>query len=283
MTGENMGLAEAAARKRVDEIIGVLARPLVALSGGVDSALVAARAAARGGGAATLVGPMYAAEETERARTVARQLGLPHYEVFVDSLSVENIRSNPLDRCYHCRRFGMGRLVELAAEKGYGVVLDGENADDANDYRPGSRAMRELGLRAPLREAGLTKAMIRRWSAELNLPTADIPAAACLASRFPYGSPLTEEALGRVEKAEAFLRGLGVRQVRLRHYDDTARIEAEAEAIDFLAAQPQRGLILRTLTGLGYRRVVLDLAGYRTGSLNPSEISAPAIPAEETS
>ncbi|MDR1612184.1 MAG: ATP-dependent sacrificial sulfur transferase LarE [Planctomycetota bacterium] len=260
-------------RKRVDAALAGMTRPLVALSGGVDSALLAARVSAVGGGAATLVGAMYAGEETERARMVARLLGLPHHEVFVDALSVEEIRSNPVDRCYHCRRFGMGRLVELAAAEGYGTVVDGENADDAGDYRPGVRAMRELGLRAPLREAGMTKAMVRRWSAELGLPTADLPAAACLASRFPYGSPLTAAALRRVERAEAYLRGQGLRQVRVRHYGDTACIEAEREAIPRLAASPLREKILDAFFGFGYSRVSVDLAGYRMGSLNPVGIT----------
>ncbi|MDR0362131.1 MAG: ATP-dependent sacrificial sulfur transferase LarE [Planctomycetota bacterium] len=269
MDADAMESNEEEIRRRVDAILAGMPRPMAALSGGVDSALLAARVSLVGGGAATLVGAMYAGEETERARMVARLLGLPHHEVFVDALSVEEIRSNPLDRCYHCRRFGMGRLVELAKAEGYGIVVDGENADDAGDYRPGVRAMRELGLRAPLREAGMTKAMIRRWSADLGLPTADIPAAACLASRFPYGSPLTDNALRQVERAEAYLRGLGVRQVRVRHYGDTARIEAEPEAIPVISASPLRQRILDALNEMGYGRVTVDLAGYRTGSLNP--------------
>lgn len=278
-----MESGEKESRRRMDEILAGMKRPLVALSGGVDSALVAARISLIGGGAATLVGAMYAAEETERARAVARLLRMPHHEVFVDALSDEAIRSNPVDRCYHCRRLGMGRLIELARAEGYGVVLDGENADDAGDYRPGVRAMRELRLRAPLREAGLTKAMIRRWSAELGLPTADLPAAACLASRFPYHTPLTEEALRRVERAESFLRGLGLRQVRLRHYGDMARIEVEKEAIASVAASPLREKILDTLLGLGYRYATVDLAGYRMGSLNPVDaITRAELPIEES-
>ncbi|MCC8189467.1 MAG: ATP-dependent sacrificial sulfur transferase LarE [Planctomycetes bacterium] len=267
---EDMSTAtEQERRDRVDALLAGMNRPLVALSGGVDSALLAARAARVGGAAATLTGALYAAEETDRARAIARSLGLPHFELAVDALAEENIRSNPLDRCYHCRRLGMGQVVVLAREKGYGTVVDGENADDADDYRPGVRAMRELGLRAPLREAGMTKAMIRRWSAELGLPTADLPAAACLASRFPFGHGLTQAALRQVEEAEAYLRGLGIRQVRLRHHGDTARIEAEADAIAFLAAPERRQAVVDRLTALGYRRVTLDLAGYRTGSFNP--------------
>ncbi|MDR1519467.1 MAG: TIGR00268 family protein, partial [Planctomycetota bacterium] len=142
--------------------------------------------------------------------------------------------------------------------------------------RPGVKAMRELGLRGPLREAGLGKSWIRRWSAERGRPTADIPAAACQASRFPHGTPLTEEALRRVERAEAFLRHLGLRQVRVRHHGEVARIEAGADDIAGLASQPRRDEIVRELTRQGYRRVALDLAGYQSGSLNPPPPANPA-------
>jgi uncharacterized protein len=222
-----------------------------------------------GGGAATLVGSMYAAVETERARELARRFSIRHYEIHVDSLAVEEIRANPSDRCYHCRKIGMGKVVDLARAEGYSVVVDGENADDAADYRPGVKAMRELGLRGPLREAGMGKAWIRRWSAELGLPTADLPAAACLASRFPFGTPLSEEALRRVEEAEAFLRRLGLKQMRVRHHGEVARIETDPREIVRLASLPLRDEIVREFARLGYRRTALDLAGYQSGSLNP--------------
>ena len=263
------GADELAAREKVDAILAGLGRPLVAFSGGVDSALLVARVSRIGGGAATLIGSMYAGEETERARAVAKRLGVKHHEVSIDSLAVEGVRANPADRCYHCRKSGMAKLVELAQAEGYDAVVDGENADDADDYRPGVKAMRELGLRGPLREAGLGKFWIRRWSAELGLPTADLPAAACLASRFPPGTPLTEKALRQVEAAERFLRGLGLRQVRVRHHGEVARIEAELEEIASLASPPRREQVVRELNRIGYRRVSLDLAGYQTWSLNP--------------
>ena len=263
------GAEELEARRKVDEILAGLGKPLVAFSGGVDSALLVARVSLIGGGAATLSGSMYAAEETERARAVAKSLGVKHHEIPIDSLAVEGVRANPIDRCYHCRKSGMAKLVELAGTEGYDAVVDGENADDADDYRPGVRAMRELGLRGPLREAGLGKDWIRRWSAELGLPTADLPAAACLASRFPPGTPLTEKALRQVEEAERFLRGLGLRQVRVRHHGEAARIEVEPAEIASLAAPPLRERVARELNRLGYRRVSLDLAGYQAGSLNP--------------
>ncbi|MCC8116260.1 MAG: ATP-dependent sacrificial sulfur transferase LarE [Planctomycetes bacterium] len=216
MSIETVSPEELAIRERVDAILASLDRPMVALSGGVDSALLAARAMRVGGAAATLTGKLYPATELERARATAEHLGIRYFEITVNQLAVPEVQRNEPDRCYHCRRAGMTQLLDLARREGYGQVVDGDNADDADDYRPGVRAMRELGFRGPFREAGMTKAMIRRWAAELGLPTARVPAAACLATRIPFGTPLSDEALRRVERAEAVVAAVVPGRVRVR-------------------------------------------------------------------
>ncbi|MCC8179627.1 MAG: ATP-dependent sacrificial sulfur transferase LarE [Planctomycetes bacterium] len=261
---------ELSIRAAVDSLLAEIRRPLVALSGGVDSALLAARAALVGGGAATLVSSLFPEEEMERARATAKQLGIRHYEVAIDPLSFELVRSNPVDRCYHCRRAGMGLLVELAEREGYGLVVDGENADDSDDYRPGTRAMRELGMRGLFREAGMTKAMIRRWAAELGLSTASTPAAACLATRIPFGTELSLDKLRRIENSENFIKNFAIRQVRGRDLAGLACIEVDKDSVAIVAAHGEE--ISARLKELGFDRVALDLAGYSMGSLNPASV-----------
>ncbi len=273
MTEDKVGAAidndEQAIRDHVDAILASLGRPMVALSGGVDSALLAARAMRVGGAAATLTGTLYPAAELERARATAKHLRIRHFEIAVDHLAVPEVERNDPDRCYHCRRAGMTQLLDLARREGYTQVVDGDNADDADDYRPGVRAMRELGFRGPFREAGMTKAMIRRWAGELGLPTAQVPAAACLATRIPFGTRLTEEALRRVERAEAVVAAVVPGRVRVRDLGGVACIETDAADIAVFLRDDVRNDIVKKLSALGYRRVTIDLAGYRMGSLNP--------------
>lgn len=265
-------------RGRLERILAGMERPVVALSGGVDSALLAARAVAAGHEpvALTLDGPLFAAEERRRARELARLLGLPLEIVPFDALAVPEIRDNPPDRCYYCKRAGFGLIVQWAVRHKRGPVLDGQNPDDENDYRPGTRAAAELGVRSPLKEAGLTKEMIRAWSRELDLPTAEVPAAACLASRIPHGTPIARTALERIDRAEEYLRGRGLGgRVRVREYDGLARIELEPADFAKLAAAAaaERGELVLRLRGLGYRHVTLDLAGYRPGGLDSTPIA----------
>ena len=184
-------------------------------------------------------------------------------------LAIPAFVENPPDKCYICKKSRFGELVRMASEQAIPWVADGENMDDDADYRPGSRAARELGVRSPLREAGLTKPEIRQLSRLLGLPTWNKPAYACLASRIPYGQPITAEKLNQVDAGEALIRDLGIAwQVRIRHEGDTARIEVEAEAMDRFMDTDVRHRVVSRLKALGFKFVALDLEGYSTGSLN---------------
>jgi uncharacterized protein len=203
------------------------------------------------------------------ARALAIELGARHEVLPSDDLSIPGIVANPRDRCYHCKFSRFEALQKVANNEGLASLVHGENADDAHDYRPGSRAAEELGVRAPLREAGLTKSEVRQLSRERGLSTWDKPADACLASRFPYGTRLTVEGLARVEAAEEALRRTwGLRQLRVRDHYPVARLEVPSEEIPRLAKPENRATAVKALRSLGYRYVTLDLIGYRMGSMN---------------
>jgi pyridinium-3,5-biscarboxylic acid mononucleotide sulfurtransferase len=250
----------------------------VAFSGGVDSSYLLAAAVDVLGAehvvALTADSPLLPRHELERARAVAAALGVRHQVVSFDELLIPEVAGNHPLRCYYCKKARFAKLLNLVSELGEKyllrpVLLHGENRDDAQDYRPGSQAARELGVRAPLAEVGLTKTEIRWLSRQRGLPTADIPAAACLATRFPYDTPLTREGLDRVERAEQVLGEiLGEVQLRVRDHGSVARIEVAAEAISILVREDLRGMIVNRLQGLGYRYVTLDLNGYRMGAMN---------------
>jgi uncharacterized protein len=252
-------------------ILGDLHSVIVAFSGGVDSAYLAWAATTVLGPDAVCItadSPSYPARHREIALDLARTFGFHHEIIHTAEMERPAYRANGTDRCYHCKHELFTRLVDLAASRGVAAVVDGSNADDRGDYRPGRQAAREFGVRSPLDEAGLGKDEIRELSRRAGLPVWNEPASACLSSRIPYLTPVTTERLDRIERAEAVLHRLGFRGCRVRHHDEVARIElAPAELV--LALDPAtRAAIVRDLKAIGYWYVSLDLEGYRSGSLN---------------
>ncbi len=244
---------------------------LVAFSGGVDSTFLAAVAHDVLGddvAAVTGLSPSVPASEAEEAEKLAKRIGIRHLTIETREMDSADYVENSPDRCYYCKDELFGRLRSLAQDMGIAQVLDGSNADDEGDYRPGRRAAARHGVRSPLAEVGLTKDEIRALSKQRGLPTWDKPAMACLASRVPYGMPITVEALRRIESAEAFLQSLGVRQLRVRHHGDVARIEADGQGMDILMQAGNRRAVVERLRSLGYLYVTLDMGGFRSGSLN---------------
>lgn len=253
--------------------VGALGRAAVAYSGGVDSTLLLAVCREVLGRADVLAltarSELLTAAEVAQAEALAGRLDVRQLVISFELLGRPEIAANPPDRCYHCKRFLFARLLAVAREEGFPGLLHGANVDDTGDYRPGMRAAQELGVRAPLLEAGLSKADVRALSREMGLPTWDAPALACLASRVPYGTPLSAEALARVAAAESWLAAnLGLVQLRVRDHFPVARLEVPAADIARLAQPGVREEIAARLRGLGYRYVTLDLEGLRSGSLN---------------
>jgi uncharacterized protein len=253
----------------LEDSIAGMESVIVAFSGGVDSTLVAAVSADVLGQkalAVTGLSPSVPASEVEEAKSLARQVGIAHE--LIDTYEGDNpdYVANGANRCFHCKTELYGLLSAMASQRGFAFVVDGANLDDTGDHRPGRQAAADYGVRSPLIEAGLSKAEIRELSKQRGLPTWDKPAMACLASRIPYGLPVTVQALGQVEAAEAFIRNLGIRELRVRHHDDTARIETDVAGMQTLFEN--REAVVDWLKKLGYKYVAMDLAGYRSGSLN---------------
>ena len=257
-------------RLRLTGILRECGSVVIGYSGGVDSVFLARVAVdvlgARNVLAVTGKSDSIASWMEDTAREVAATFGIPWLELETREIDDPRYAANPSNRCYFCKSELWTRLVDVAGERGLNAVLDGSNADDVGDHRPGAVAATENAVRSPLLEAGLTKAEIREWSRELGLPTWDQPAAPCLASRIPCGISVTPERLREIEAAELGLRALGFRDFRVRHHDGIARLEVHPAEIGRVAEH--RGAITAAVRAAGFRRVLIDLQGYRRGSLN---------------
>jgi len=261
----------------LERTLSSLGSVVIAYSGGVDSAYLACVAHRTLGGRACAItadSPSYPERHRILAIQIAEQFGFRHEFIRTDELAHQEYRANPANRCYFCKHELYTHLSRIAADR-HAIVVDGNNADDRADYRPGRQAAREFGVRSPLDEADLTKDEIRELSRRAGMPTWDEPASACLSSRIPYHSEVTVEKLQTIERAEAALRRLGFRVCRVRHHDDLARVEiARAEMARALEPETSAAIV-RELKAAGYRYVTLDLQGYRTGSLNDGLLLRP--------
>ncbi|MFH1361375.1 MAG: ATP-dependent sacrificial sulfur transferase LarE, partial [bacterium] len=212
--------------------------------------------------------PTYPDSEAKFAQNWCEGEGVRYEVIETDEFSDENFLANPRERCYFCKKELFSKLLEIAQKNNIPYVLDGSNFDDKSDFRPGTKAKEELGVRSPLMELGFTKEDIREGARDLGLGVWDKPSYACLASRIPYGTKITKEILGRIEKGEEYLKSLGFNQLRVRHHNAIVRIEVEPEALAELLDDDLRGQIAKKFEELGYTYVTFDLKGYRTGSMN---------------
>jgi uncharacterized protein len=257
--------------QRLVDLLRELAPVVVAFSGGVDSSYLAFKAHQVLGSSALAVTAESASVPSHQRKMAARivkEFGIPHKIVQSRELEIPEYRANPMNRCYYCKDELFSILQAVAQESGGATVLDGLNSDDIGDFRPGTVAGREHGVRSPLFEAGLSKSEIRELSRRAGLPTADLPASACLASRFPYGTAITEEKLRTVDQGEEALREMGFSIYRVRHHEHMVRLEFGADDLKKALNPEMAALLVSKFKALGFQYVTLDLEGYRSGSAN---------------
>jgi uncharacterized protein len=255
--------------RRLEDSLAPFRKVVLAFSGGVDSTFLLAVLCKDPGRkviGVTALSPTHPQQERKEAQRLAQLFSADYREILGDETELEAFRSNPPDRCYHCKKHLFSKIEEIRRQEGFEAVLDGSNFDDLADFRPGLRALEELGVLSPLREAGLTKDEIRTLSCEMGLTTWNKPSLACLASRIPYGTEITEEVLTRIDLCEAFLLERIQGSVRVRYHGNVARIEVESTVMQELFRQ--RDVLVAFFKQQGFAYVTVDLEGYRTGSMN---------------